>query len=168
MADRRIIGIVAVFLVLSTGAAAFAAFRPGAAPPPTGPEAVVPMGGGAKADFINKADALCARATTRIKALTFPTTQLEAVAYVTAGIAITRNLLEDLRALDAPKQDRRELRKVLRGFDRSVGAAESYLAAIRSGNPVTTAQAERRVARVTIRANGWARAYGFGACAEGA
>jgi hypothetical protein len=168
MADRRIIAMVAALLVLATGAAAFAAFRPSTAPPPTAPDAAAPPAGDAKAGFINQADALCRRATTRIKALTFPTTQLEAVAYVTAGIAITRDLLDDLRALDAPKQDRRDLRKVLRGFDRSVAAAENYLAAIRSGNPVTTARAERRVAEVTTRANGWARAYGFGACAEGA
>lgn len=166
--DRRIIGGAALAVAIAVGGGAFAAFRPTPPPPPAATKITSAPGDAAKAGFITEADRLCSRATGRIKALTFPTTQVEAVAYVTAGIAITRDLLGDLKALDAPKQDRRQLRKVLRGFGRSLAASEDYLVAVRSGNPAAIAAAERRAVNVTIRANGRARAYGFGACAEGA
>ena len=167
LVDRRLVALVLAFLIGGSAVAAFAAFKPDPVRPVAVPTSSASPAG-AKGKFIAKADRACSAAASKIKGLTYPDSHAEAVAYVASATAINRALVRDLRKLSAPKADRRLLKRVLKNFDRAVDAADGYGRALSSGDPGAIAAAERRVAQLTVRANGLARAYGFGACAEGA
>jgi hypothetical protein len=66
------------------------------------PLAVLGCGGG-HSDPVAKGDAVCRDVNTKIKALGQPTTPTEVRRYVTKSIAIERDGLERLRAVNVPK-----------------------------------------------------------------
>lgn len=96
----------------------------------------------AKADFIARADAICAQYEPQLRALPRPrfnpiqataADMPAAAAYVTQRIPIAERESAALHALGTPSQDASTFKRALAGFDSTISVARDELIATRAG-----------------------------------
>jgi hypothetical protein len=125
-----------------------------------------------KADFIRRADIICARGAARQRQLHTPQlsgTPSEVLSalgrYVGQLLPVARGIATQLHALAEPTQDRAELRRYFAAVDGAVADLQRLGEAARRGD----AAAVRRgaVALNGNQANALARRYGFRVCGGG-
>jgi hypothetical protein len=119
-----------------------------------------------KADFIAKADALCAGASKKFGALTEPATPEEAGPFLTDAIAINESLFADLSALEAPAGDNGEVDLVLGGLKKLTGQMKTLLASIEAQDAQAIQTNYDQLGTVTDEANAAAVEYGLVTCAS--
>lgn len=130
-------------------------------------------GGVSKADYLKKAEAICAKANTARDDLKTPSGASELAPYVARLVDLAAEATGELTALEAPEADLADLdKKVLDPLAQQVQEgrvfAEQVAAAARGGeqvklvkllsNPPTTTQADLA----------WMRKYGFTQCVDAA
>lgn len=129
-------------------------------------------GGGERAAYIQAAEAICAKANSDQKALKAPDVA-HLVPYVTKVVAIADDATTKLLALDAPKNDEKQLHaKLLDPLRRQVARGHAFASQVAQAqkkndqaalfrlfsNPPTQTLADLR----------WMKGYGFKACVDAA
>lgn len=130
-------------------------------------------GGVSKADYIKKAEVICAKAVADQKALKTPSTPDAIPAYVAGVLAIADTATSGLAALEEPKGDKKALEdKVIAPLRGQLVVGHDYYTQIVTatknkdqkalvkllGNPPTDAKADLR----------WMKSYGFTMCVDAA
>lgn len=133
----------------------------------------VAAGGVSKADYLAKAEAICATANKDQAALTTPTAVDGLAPYVSRIVAIADKATAGISALEAPKADKDELEaRVLAPLRAQLVVGHSYSDKVAAaakdkdnaaliallGNPPTQTKADLR----------WMKKYGFKECVESA
>jgi hypothetical protein len=126
-----------------------------------------------KSAYVQKAEALCAKANTDIDALTTPTDPAGLPAYVQSVVDIAANATTALGKLDAPSKDKAELdSKMLAPLRAQVsegrGLVTKVRAAVASGDQKALGELVASPPTMTKADLAWMRAYGFKACVTAA
>ena len=126
-----------------------------------------------KSDYLNKAEAICAKANTTIDKTPTPSSAAALPSYVKRVVDVADKATSDLEALDPPKDDKDALKKkVLTPLRSQVTEGKAYLAKVEAAvkkndqaalgklisNPPTGAEADLA----------WMRSYGFKQCVTAA
>lgn len=119
-----------------------------------------------KAEFIAKADAICATGRSEIKALPNPRTYAELPAYIRKALPIQRRDIAEIRKLKPPKRDQREVELMLERVDRTNEAFESLRAGVESGDAAEANRAYAEVMRTNDDATRRAERYGLRVCGQ--
>ena len=129
-------------------------------------------GGVSKADYVAKAEAICADFNKEQAALPTPTSIPAVAPYVSKIVALADGVVEDLTALEVPKADAAEIKaKVLDPLKtfQTVGHtyADDIAAADKSGDmaKLQSLVTNRPKAGVDLT---WMKDYGFDACVDAA
>src|ERR1700756_1599636 len=86
-------------------------------------------GGGGKAQYVSKAEAICMDANKKIAALTLPPSPDELPAYISSVITVAGDATTKLGALSPPSKDKADIdAKVLGPLRAQIAAAAAYLA----------------------------------------
>ena len=117
-----------------------------------------------KAEWITRADKICATARDDIAALPRPGTLAEVGAYATKTRKIAERELGALRNLDAPRTDRDTVMKMLQFVEDGIHATERVEKAAKNGDAEAATSAIDEVNGLTDRANKLARDYGLQVC----
>lgn len=127
----------------------------------------------AKADYIAKAEAICTRANTEIKALTTPTSVAAVAAYVEESLQIAEVATGEIKKLEPPAADKAEIKaKVLDPLDGQVVDGKEFLVKVKAAVAKNDQAAlGQLIANPPIDSKAdlaWMRSYGFTSCVEAA
>lgn len=130
-------------------------------------------GGLSKADYIAKAEALCAKANADVKKLTFPTAQEGIGPYVGQIIVVAQAATDGLKALEPPKADKAALKtKVIDPLEAQIREGKAYqrdvAAAVTANDSATLGKLIQQPPTTTEADLEWMKTYGFKACVEAA
>ncbi len=114
--------------------------------------------------FLAKADALCGVANSKMDALTVPTS-FDPL-YLTQVIQINTKLVRNLRKLPPPREDQRQIDRMLTKVERALGYMILSVRSVREGSAVTATRALQRAQGLAAHANKIASAYGLKECSE--
>ena len=117
-----------------------------------------------KAEWIARADKICANARDDIAALPRPGTLAEVGAYATKTLKISERELAELRNLNEPRADRDTVAKMLQFVEDGIHATERVEKAAKNGDAEAATSAIDEVNGLTDRANKLARDYGLKVC----
>ena len=123
-------------------------------------------GGLSKAEFIDKADAICTTGRAQIKRLPKPKTYAELPAYIRRGLPIQEHDIAEIRKLKAPGGDEREVDLLLDLVDRTNEAIERLGAAVERGDAAQANLAHAEYVRANEDATRRAERYGFRVCGQ--
>ena len=126
-------------------------------------------GGGAehhvsKAEFVAKADSICAAGQTEIARLAQPSTPQDLDEYLGKAIPIQKREVAEIRRLDWPDADKTRIERVLRAANDLIAAFEELRAAAHSGDQEAITKADKAAAQAGAKMRSAARAYGFKVC----
>ncbi|HEX2240130.1 MAG TPA: hypothetical protein VHJ82_03160 [Actinomycetota bacterium] len=151
-------GLVGVGVTLMGGSDGTAIDQPDDFEPPVPPLAEE------RADFIAKADAICAQLNAASAALPQPQNRKQLIERVRKGLAISVVAIRKLRALDYPPEDRPVIRQLFALSDRGLALLRQGLRAAQAGDRREFVRATRRSLAVGQRFNQIATEYGFQEC----
>jgi hypothetical protein len=125
----------------------------------------------AKADYLERAEAVCATANTAQQQLGLPASAAAVPAYVRRVVAVASTASRDLDALTPPAADRRELEaKLLAPLREQVGKGEVFAAQVdataRQGDDAAVLRLLGTAPLQTTADLDWMRSYGFSACVD--
>ncbi len=118
----------------------------------------------AKSMFLAKADGICRKAMEEMKGLLVPSTPEEVVPYLEKAEVIANEMVKDIRALKAPREDRKKLRKLFGLMDKAMAQMSAGVAAARRGDMTGVQVAMQRMVTAGQRFDGLALQYGFTEC----
>ena len=126
-------------------------------------------GGLSKAEYLSKAEAICAKANADVKAIPLPTTPSAIPTYVTKLVTLAESVRDQMKALDAPDADEADLdKKVLDPIDAQIREGRAYqeqLAQAFASND--SAKVQQLVANPPTQTQAdltWMKSYGFKEC----
>ena len=125
-------------------------------------------GGLSKAEFIEAADEICEKADERSQDLEPPTNPQALRVFVERAEQITRRLVEDLRELDAPEDDRDTIDRMIDKIEEAVGYLPAIERAARLSDVAEIQQLGARLQAAATEANDLARDYGMKKCGRAA
>ena len=125
-------------------------------------------GGLSKEEFIEAADELCEKADERSQDLEPPTNPEALRVFVERAEQITRRLVEDLRELDAPEDDRDTIDRMIDKIEEAVGYLPAIERAARLSDLAAIQQLGARLQAAATEANDLARDYGMKKCGRAA
>lgn len=123
--------------------------------------------GPTKQEFIARADRICADAKQDLAKLGRPKDIGDLERLSAEARRINARVLKELRALEAPEEDRAQIRRMIERLEHATETIPSLTEAARAGDEAALARAARRIRVATEDASRIARDYGFKECAEG-
>jgi hypothetical protein len=126
-----------------------------------------------KADYLTKAEAICARLNTEVDKLTFPTSVAAVPGFVEQTLQIAEAATGEIKALEPPAADKADIKaKVLDPLDGQVAVGRAFLDQIKAAVAKNdTAAVGRLIANPPTGSKAdlaWMRSYGFKQCVEAA
>ena len=121
-----------------------------------------------KAEFVRRADAICARYARRLERVPPPQTVADVPSYVERGIPVAEREIAELDKLRPPRQDDAEVARLLAELKTTVAELEHLGTAAAARDRDAVRSATRRVEAASARAAELARRYGFRDCGSGA
>jgi ABC-type enterochelin transport system substrate-binding protein len=123
-----------------------------------------------KAEYVERANAVCRTAAKRVAALEVPgRTDVTALPKAAAKVVVVqREALEELRAIKAPKDDRAHITKWIALVDQTIDQAEMSAKSQQEGDVQRAVTANVNGAALDVRADELARAYGLRMCVQAA
>lgn len=169
MQNRMLLALVAVVLVAALAFAGFTFLSADDAetPVPNLPPGVPPIAQ-ERAEFIAKADAICAQLNAASAALPQAENRKELIARIRKGRAISIAAIRKLRALDYPEADKPVIRQLFALSDRGLALLSKGLRAVERGDRRRFVRATRRSLALGQRFNVLATEYGFTECNQDA
>lgn len=160
--------------ILALGGIGFGAFAfsgtPGGGeplPPIVQPAKPAEEPGATLAEWRKGANGICATLNHDAKNLGTPQTQAELLQRLPAALTLAEGALMELEALATPKAERRQIRKMLKLFERFVAQEQQALAALQSGDVAGFARLTGKAFEANDRGNAIARDLGAKRCAVG-
>jgi len=123
-------------------------------------------GGITKAEFVKRADAVCAKASADVNALGTPKSIRDLGRLSDKAKGIAAKEVADVRALGAPKGDETQVRAMLAAVERSIAVIGRVAEAAKAGNSAKVQQILTEAQTDTERARRLAQAYGLKRCAQ--
>src|SRR5919205_1869855 len=120
-----------------------------------------------KAEYAKRADAICTKYNTKLKALARPTSIGALPDYVDKALPLARKGDHELRALKPPKDEEQTAKEWLDQNDSVVGSMERLRDAAKKGNRAGIQAALGEATSANRTANGLARRLGLDVCAQG-
>jgi hypothetical protein len=125
-------------------------------------------GGLSKEEFIEAADELCEKADQRSQELQPPTNPQALRVFVERAEQITRRLVEDLRELEPPEEDRHTIERMIDKIEEAIGYLPAIEKAARLSDVAAIQQLGARLQAAAAEANDLARDYGMKKCGRAA
>jgi hypothetical protein len=119
-----------------------------------------------KDEWIEEADAICARADEEVGALTEPSTLDEIPEFTESASEISREALADLRALQPPEEDQATVDEMLDLVEQQIELGEQIGEAARDGDQEEVQRLAAEAEPLEGEANEKARQYGLEDCGE--
>lgn len=117
-----------------------------------------------KADWIEQADAICARASEDVEALTEPTKLDEIPEFTDTASEISRDALSDLRALQPPEEDQTTVDEMLDLVEQQIEIGEQIGEAAADGDQDEVQRLADETDPIENEADEKARQYGLDDC----
>jgi hypothetical protein len=121
-------------------------------------------GGVSKADFIQDADAICRATQVDAQTLTETTDPTAPAQYYEGLAALLERQTDDIRALEAPTDDKEVLDEWLVTQDALAGAFAASAGAAAGGDVTGSDEAFENTTEIQIQSNELASSYGFVVC----
>ena len=121
-----------------------------------------------KEEFIEAADETCEKADERSQDLEPPTNPQALRVFVERAEQITRRLVEDLRELESPEDDRETIDRMIDKIEEAVGYLPAIERAARLSDVAAIQQLGARLQAAAAEANELARNYGMKKCGRAA
>lgn len=118
----------------------------------------------AKAEFVERADAICKAADEELDALGEPSGLDDLVEQLEEGRAIYQRLREDVAELDRPDEDADEIEELFAILDELIAGVDEMLVAARDSDAEALADAGNRLDELSAEAEVKAGALGFEEC----
>ena len=125
-------------------------------------------GGLSKEEFIEAADEICEKADERSQDLEAPTNPQALRVFVERAEQITRRLVEDLRELEPPEDDRDTVDRMIDKIEEAIGYLPAIEEAARLSDVAAIQQLGARLQAAATEANDLARDYGMEKCGRAA
>lgn len=119
-----------------------------------------------RADFVQKANAVCGKYNDQLRALPRPSSAAEFADFVHKGKALVRKQFEELRALRPPADLQGAYDRLLATADDEAPILDRMEAAAKGGDLNKAQQLDAKLSAVDARANADARRLGLTVCAE--
>jgi hypothetical protein len=117
-----------------------------------------------KAEWIEQADAICARASEDVEALTEPTKLDEIPEFTDTASEISRDALSDLRALQPPEEDQTTVDEMLDLVEQQIEIGEQIGEAAEDGDQDEVQRLADETDPIENEADEKARQYGLNDC----
>ena len=120
--------------------------------------------GTTRADFAERADAICRRANQRVEALGRPDSPEEFLDLSQRAEIITRDALDDLRVLDPPEDDRAAIDRMLELLTRALDRVSDLRLAAQKRDIREVRKVQKDIELATEEAAAIARDFGLEVC----
>jgi hypothetical protein len=120
-----------------------------------------------KAEYVKRADAICAKYNAKLKALARPTSIGALPDYVDKALPLARRGDDELRSLKPPKDEEQTAKEWLDQNDSVVGSMERLRDAAKKGDRAGIQTALNEATSANQTANRLARRLGLRVCAQG-